>query len=111
MMMEEQAAAPVEQASTEKAPVFISKEDRLEAENLHLRAIMLAQKETMIQMQVLSIQKQRLEAQAALLKLQEQLAKKYGVDLNTHEVRSEDGAVIPRASSAPQTLTPSQPQN
>lgn len=100
--MEEQPAVeqPVEQAPTEKAPIFISREDRLEAENLHLRAIMLAQKEAMAQMQVLNIQKERLEAQAALMKLQAQISKKYGIDLATNEIRSEDGLVVPRVPVA-----------
>lgn len=101
--MEEQPVAEqpvVEQIPVEKGPIFISREDRLEAENLHLRAIMLAQKEAMAQMQVLNIQKERLEAQAALMKLQAQISKKYMVNLATHEIRSEDGLVVPRAPVA-----------
>ena len=89
--MEDQAATP----EVKK----VTNEERLEAENLHYRLLTALQKEQLLQMQMLDIQRQKLEAHQALLIYKGRLSAKYGVDLQTHELKIETGEIVLRGGA------------
>jgi hypothetical protein len=77
-------------------PVFVSKEDLLVSENMHLKALLIGREIEDIHQQ---IQKKMVEHQALEAKLRErrvELEAKYGINLLTHYIRESDGLVIPR---------------
>lgn len=79
--------------------VHISREDRLEAENLHLRVLNLAHELTSLQNEI-NVKRGRInELQKQILARRSEIEKKYNIDLNTHEIRDEDGAVLPRGQA------------
>ncbi len=85
--------------------------DRLRAENLQLKLMNMALQEKELMGQLESVQATTVGLQKKYIELQAELSQKYGVDLVTSQVRSSDGAIIPRVSSgsAPQPI-PSSPK-
>ncbi len=77
-------------------PIYVSKEDLLASENMHLKALLMGKEiEEIHQL----IQKKMAEHQALEAKLRErraELEKKYGINLLTHYIRESDGLVMPR---------------
>jgi hypothetical protein len=84
---------------TAEEPKFVSKEDRLEAENLHLKILSLAQQEQLLNQKVATLQKERAEFHNQLVSMRNSLADKYDINMETHEIRNVDGAVIERGST------------
>lgn len=78
--------------------IFVSREDRLEAENLHLRVMKVAYEIKDLQTQLETKRKEIEEHQKKILAIRKTLEEKYSINLTTHEVREEDGAVVPRGS-------------
>jgi hypothetical protein len=77
-------------------PVVVSKEDRIEAENLHLRVLLCNHE---IQELHRMVQAKTLQVQGLNAQIQEkraELEKKYGIDLNTCDIRENDGVVVPK---------------
>ena len=78
---------------------FVSREDRLEAENLHLKILNLAQQEQLLHQKVAVLQKERTDLHNKLVEMRDSLAEKYDINMQTHEVRNTDGAVIERGTA------------
>jgi hypothetical protein len=78
--------------------VYISKEDRLEVENLHLRVLNLVHETSGLERQIQEKHAKLQELNSKILAKKVEMEEKYGIDLNTHEVR-DNGAVILRGTS------------
>lgn len=78
--------------------IIISENDRLKAENLHLKVIILAYKSKTAQEEYVKVQGELQEHQQLILQSQQELQEKYGIDLQTHEI-SSDGTVSSREQS------------
>lgn len=94
----EETPPPPPQAPTKPEQIFVSREDRLESENLQLRAIILQQQLVGLNTE---IEKKMGEQQALHQKIvadRDKIQTKYGVNLTTHYIREGDGAVLPRAA-------------
>jgi hypothetical protein len=78
--------------------VFVSKEDRLEGENLHLKAVILNGQILELQRAIeeKALEQANLHKQLEMHKLN--LENKYDINLTTHFIRQTDGAVLVRAS-------------
>ena len=82
----------------DEEPVFVNKEDRLEAENIHLRVVNLAHEAQMLQAQLQDKSVQIQQLQQDILAKRLELEEKYSIDLSTHEIRETDGQVIARSN-------------
>jgi len=71
--------------------------ERLEIENLHLRAQAVGKDIQLLQIQVQAKHKELQELHQQILAKRAEIEKKYDIDLNTHEVREKDGVIVPRA--------------
>lgn len=80
------------------APIFISKEDRLESANLHLRALATLREIQLIQMQVQQKTQEHHQLQNEILQKRRALELKYGIDMNRCQIRDTDGLVVPRTA-------------
>jgi isoaspartyl peptidase/L-asparaginase-like protein (Ntn-hydrolase superfamily) len=81
----------------ETTPIVVSKEDRLEASNFHLRAIALLHEIQMIQMTIQRKMAEHKALQGEIIKKRKELEDKYGIDLNRHQIRDTDGVVVLRS--------------
>ena len=81
--------------------MFIDKQDRLEAENLQLRVMNLSLQEQSLVVELGSLQSERATLQAQLLEHRKKMAEKYEIDFKEYEIRSNDGAIVPRGSTLP----------
>lgn len=94
------------QASTGKVaeksdePIVVSELDRAKAENLHLRALVAAYKVKACQDEYFKAQEELKGYQEAIVGAQQELSQKYNINLQTHEIRGEDGVVVPRGQNA-----------
>lgn len=77
-------------------PVTIETGDRLRAENLQLKLMNLALREKNIQAELAVLRKEQSRLQTEYLQMQKDLEEKYGIDLNTSMVNSDDGTVRPK---------------
>lgn len=82
----------------EAESIFISKEDRLVAENLHLRVVNLAHEARALQEQLQQKTQQLQKLQQDIGEKRSELEVKYNIDLATHEIRESDGQVMPRTA-------------
>ncbi len=82
---------------------YLSREDLLEAENLQLRVMNLSLQEQTILEQLTHLRGERNAVQKKLLEHREHVSKKYDIDFDKCEIRSSDGAVLPKGST-PQGL-------
>lgn len=80
--------------------LIMETEDRLRAENLQLKLMNMALKEKELLAQLELVRGTTMELQKQYLKLQIELSQKYGVDLTVAQVRSSDGAIVPRPGAA-----------
>lgn len=80
--------------------------DRLRAENLQLKLMNMALQEKELMSKLEGVQAATRNLQKQYLALQRELGQKYKVDLTTSQVRSSDGAIVPRPA-APSPLSPS----
>ena len=80
--------------------IHVSAEDRLRAENLHLKVINLNHEEQLLLQQLTGKQQERAAIQQQLGALKEEIEKKYSVNLTTHEIRETDGQVQLRVPPA-----------
>jgi hypothetical protein len=103
-------SSPIELKPAE--PVVVDEVDRLRAENLNLQLINLVNRETILQQQVADMQNRQLpelhrERQVIndkMTAMRVDLEQKYGINLNTHHIRPDDGLVIPRNPGAAEAL-------
>jgi hypothetical protein len=86
-------------AGEEPKQVVVSKEDILESENLHLRAIAMSQEIQMIQMSIEKKAAEHKELSRRITEKKVEIEKKYGINLSTHYIREGDGFVIPRPAA------------
>ncbi len=78
--------------------ITVSREDMLEAENLHLRLLVCAYKVKDAQQQAQKYSDEQSTLQSKIIASQGELQKKYNIDLQTHEIDGQSGIVIPRGS-------------
>lgn len=83
------------------APVQLSLEDRLIAENLHLRLMNVSMQEQNLTQEISRMRTEREELQRKLLVHRDEVAKKYGIDFEKSEIRAGDGMVVARSSTRP----------
>ena len=81
----------------------IEREDLLEAENLQLRVMNLSLQEQTILEQLSQMRGERNSLQKKLLDHRDYVSQKYDIDFEKFEIRSSDGAVLPKGST-PQGL-------
>jgi hypothetical protein len=75
--------------------IYISKEDRLEAENLHLKVVNMAHELHYLQLQIEEKQLRLKGVQKEIMNKRAVIEMKYKIDLSTHEIREGDGLVLP----------------
>ena len=80
--------------------VIVSREDRLESENLHLRAMNKVGEIQNLQQQIQSISRELEVLKQQISAKRKELEEKYGVNMTTHQIRETDGAVVPRQGPA-----------
>lgn len=84
-----------------EGPPVISVEDRLTAENLHLKLMNLSLHEQRIVNELTDVRAQRSVLQAQLIDTRRHLGEKYNVDFGKFDIRAEDGAIVPKDSTLP----------
>jgi len=95
----------VDEPDVGQGPIVVEEIDRLKAENLNLKMFNLTSRETILQQQIADLQSRQLPALRSerdalnekMMELRKGLEEKYGISLQTHQIRAEDGVVIPRA--------------
>jgi hypothetical protein len=80
--------------------------DRLQAENLQLKLMNMALQEKELLSKLEGVRAATINLQKLYLGMQLDLSQKYKVDLTTSQVRSSDGAIVPRPTN-PQPPSPS----
>lgn len=80
-------------------PVFVSELDRVKAELLHIKALVCAYRIKDAQAEVDKANDELRGYQAEIVKSQEEIAAKYEINLQTHEIRADDGLVMPRGQA------------
>lgn len=80
--------------------------DRLRAENLQLKLMNMALQEKELLSKLESVRAATVNLQKLYLGMQKELSQKYEVDLTISQVRSSDGAIVPRPTE-PQPSSPS----
>jgi hypothetical protein len=86
-------------AGEEPQQIIVSREDILESENLHLRAIAMSQEIQMIQMAIEKKTVEHKELNRRITEKKVEIEKKYGINLATHYIREGDGLVVPRPAA------------
>jgi len=86
----------IEESTPPQRMIVVSKEDRLESENLHLRALSTLRELQLIQMQVQQKTQEHHQLQAEILQKRKYLEQKYGIDMNHCQIRGNDGVVVQR---------------
>jgi hypothetical protein len=82
-------------------PIFLTKEERLEAENMQLRLMNLAMQEQQLLQNISQLRKDREDMQRQMIAHRDKIGKKYNIDFSKCEVRAGDGAIVPRDSTPP----------
>lgn len=82
-----------ERALQAKQPLQVTREERLEAENLSLRLMNLSHEEAYLLEQLAKIRDQKRERQNALIAFRDQLAEKYSVDWTQFELQPDTGFI------------------
>jgi len=77
-------------------PIYVSKEDLLASENMHLKALLMGKEIEEIHQLIQKKMTEHQELEAKLRVRRQELEAKYGIDLLTHYIRESDGLVIPR---------------
>lgn len=79
--------------------IVISKEDRLEAENLALRVQLITMQRTQLMddanKRIIQVSEELTKLNATIKTTQKYLSEKYGVDFATHHIEAGTGRVIP----------------
>ena len=88
-----------EAVKQEDKPIIVDELDRAKAENLHLKALIAAYKLKSLQDDALKAQQEMASFQEQILQSQSDLSTKYGINLQTHEIRGDDGMVVPRGGN------------
>lgn len=94
----EQLPIPGMDVDTSKPLVFVSKEDRLESANLHLRTVATLREIQLIQHTVEQKKRELDQLQVEILKKRQEIETRYGIDLTKCQIRDSDGLVVPRTS-------------
>jgi hypothetical protein len=98
-MTEEQEVTPTEE-TVAAPPTQVSTEDLRELEVVNLRKLVSAQQIAILQHQLEDAVRRNTEATRQANITQMEIAKKYGIDLSTHEIRATDGLIMPRSAAA-----------
>jgi len=77
-------------------PKFVSKEDRLEAENIQLRLTVLQSKKREVVHVMQELEREEEKVRSELDNKRHEIEKKYGVNLLQYEMRAETGELVPR---------------
>jgi hypothetical protein len=77
-------------------PIVVTLNDRQRAEILNLRKLVASQQLALIQAQLNDAVRRNDEITRELLNLRAELEQKYGINLQTHDIRQSDGIVIPK---------------
>jgi hypothetical protein len=93
-----------EETKEAEGPVVVSEVDRLRAENINLRLLNAVNRETLAQKAAQDAGRARAEANQATLAIRTELEKKYGVNLQTHQIDENTGEVRPRQGQLPPQL-------
>lgn len=88
--------ARMAEAPARPSVLAVSTEERLLIENLHLRAIICAQKRTQLLQAVMQCEQELVEWQTKIEASRNQLGEKYNIDFTRFEVREGDGVIVPR---------------
>jgi hypothetical protein len=86
-------AAPVE---VQAVPTVVSETDLLRAENVNLRLIVAANRETLAQQALNEAVKERLARANDMQAFRSFLEGKYSINLTTHQINERTGAIVPR---------------
>jgi hypothetical protein len=78
---------------------YVSREDLLKSENVHLRAIVASQKVDMCRKELMEAQRLFDESQQAVLAFRNDLEARYEISLSTHEIEQNTGLIKPRGRS------------
>lgn len=93
----EEAPVPVAVAPVaHPKPIQVSEADRLQAENLNLRLLNCVNRETILQLQLNELSKERQGYNERMQQMQHEIETKYGISLRTHHILPDSGMVVPR---------------
>jgi len=103
---------PVEEVAAVAPPappaqIIVEEADRLRAENLNLKIMAVINRETILQMQLNDLGKERAAFNEQMNEMRSSLEQKYGVNLATHHIQPDTGVVtsrMPQGGMNPQMM-------